>query len=91
MAVKLSHLLNLDLITDEKDITNRTLIVDDISDTGRTLERYSLMMKGAIATLHYKPTSKVRPDYFYSETLDWIIYPWETEQTSKVDYMKGST
>jgi hypoxanthine phosphoribosyltransferase len=33
------------------------------------------------ATLHYKPWSIYRPDYFAEEVEDWIVYPWEYKET----------
>jgi hypoxanthine phosphoribosyltransferase len=61
----------------------RVLIVDDVADTGRSLAvaKDYLKRKGAtdvrIATIHYKPNSMFRPDYFVASTSSWIVYPWE--------------
>ncbi len=30
-----------------------------------------------VVTLHYKPHSIVVPDYYFKETTDWIVFPWE--------------
>lgn len=67
----------------------RVLIVDDVSDTGRSLivAREHVLSKGAkevkIATLHYKPHSKLKPDYFVETTSEWIVYPWEIHETGR--------
>lgn len=67
----------------------RILIVDDVADTGRSLlvAKEHIKRAGAaeirIATLHYKPTSVFRPDYFIVETDRWIVYPWEINETSR--------
>ena len=59
------------------------LLVDDVADTGKTLEVVSnyLYSKGAIcvtmATLHYKPTSTVTPHVYVVTTDKWVVYPWE--------------
>jgi hypothetical protein len=59
------------------------LIVDDVSDTGDSLRvaRDHVLEREAsevrIATLHVKPWTTLRPDYFASEVESWIIYPWE--------------
>lgn len=60
----------------------KILIVDDISDTGHTLDfvRKSLNGRTKTATLHYKPKSIVKPDYFIEETDDWVVYPWEVDE-----------
>ena len=61
----------------------RVLIVDDVADSGHSLllARRHVLEKGAsevrIATLHYKPWSALKPDYYVRETKSWIVYPWE--------------
>ena len=67
----------------------KVLIVDDVADTGHSLQavkRY-VQEKGAedmmICTLHYKPCSVIKPDRFVEETNAWIIYPWELNETAR--------
>lgn len=60
------------------------LLVDDVSDSGATLEmaRKHLQDCGAgnirIAVLHHKQTSTIKPDYYGIKLIKWrwIIYPW---------------
>ncbi|HNT60352.1 MAG TPA: phosphoribosyltransferase [Candidatus Bilamarchaeaceae archaeon] len=67
----------------------RALLVDDVSDTGRSLKvaKDHLMRMGAteikVATLHFKPHSKFRPDSFVEETKSWLVYPWERNECSR--------
>ncbi len=67
----------------------KVLIVDDVADTGRSLmiAKDYLMRKGAsdikVATLHYKPNSQYRPDYFVKMTTSWIAYPWEVHEMER--------
>lgn len=78
IAVHLSHHLNLPLIKTFEHITkpSEVLIVDDICDTGKTLEEF----KGHdTATLYYKDRSTVKPTYYVNTTNKWVIYPWEHE------------
>ena len=85
-AVYLSHALDLDLITDKNRISNKTLVVDDISDTGETLEKLLKDRKYfAVATLWICEDTKFTPTFTCrSKTSDeWIIYPWETEESTK--------
>lgn len=71
LAVHLSHLLNKPLTN---DYSISSLIVDDVSDTGKTLKRFS---RGIIATLYRKDHTITEPT-FYARTINkWIIYPWE--------------
>lgn len=61
----------------------RILLVDDVSDSGKTLKRAVTYLKRAGAahvttvTMFYKPHSIVRPDYFAKETTHWILFPYE--------------
>ena len=80
VAVRLSHLLDVPLIDSTVHLLpTSTLVVDDIADTGRTLERFR---KGCvhvyIATLYYHKQSSVVPDFWVREKTDkWIVFPWE--------------
>ncbi|MDR0762259.1 MAG: phosphoribosyltransferase [Campylobacteraceae bacterium] len=60
------------------------LVLDDIADSGetlteikRTLGRLYPDMDIKIATLLYKKTSIVRPDFFAKETTEWIEFLWD--------------
>jgi hypoxanthine phosphoribosyltransferase len=61
----------------------KVLVVDDVADTGESLKLVSehLKRRGAaevkIATLHYKPKSILKPDFYIKETEAWIVYPHE--------------
>lgn len=88
IAVILSHLLDLPVILDKKQITKNTLIVDDINDTGNTLTRLLKGKKhGAILTLYTTPVSKIFSDYTarIKDDKDWIVFPFETIKSSKYD------
>lgn len=70
---------------DVKD--KKVLVVDEVADTGKSLEliKRHLLDKGAkdvkIATLYYKPWSIVMPDYYAAKTTSWIVFPWEIKET----------
>ena len=53
------------------------LCVDDICDTGDTALAWK--NKGyTIATMFYKDSSKVKPDFWQHNKEDkWIVFPWE--------------
>jgi hypoxanthine phosphoribosyltransferase len=63
------------------------LIVDEVADTGRSLElvKKHILKRGAsemkVATLYYKPWSVLKPDFFGKETDLWIVFPWEVKET----------
>lgn len=59
------------------------LIVDDVVDSGKSLEAAieHIKLKNPkeikSATLYYKKHSIITPNYFIKETQSWIVYPWE--------------
>ena len=70
------------------DVSNlNVLVVDDVSDTGDSLiiARDHVIHGGAntvkVATLHVKPWTSFRPDYYAEETEAWIVYPWEVKES----------
>jgi hypoxanthine phosphoribosyltransferase len=76
VAVRLSHMLDLPLILDSKEIQPHTLVVDDIADSGKTLWKYK---NSLIATLYYNERSAVIPKFWIFKKKDkWIVFPWET-------------
>jgi hypoxanthine phosphoribosyltransferase len=68
----------------------KVLLVDDVSDQGDSLLALRAIAKrrGAsdvkTATIHYKPWSKLKPDFYVSETDAWIIYPWEVHESIRL-------
>ena len=65
----------------------KTLIVDDVADSGRTLQVAMDLVRlhGAkevrTATLFFKPWSITMPDYYVEQTDKWIVFPWELGET----------
>ena len=89
----MSHKLDIPLITDLRGMYGKKfLIVDDIADTGRTLEKakkLEVCHYAKYATLDYHKQSIVVPDYWISEKGDkWIVYPWEKNDSEEIqDYL----
>lgn len=74
LAVKLSNIFDLPIVLG--GVTEKTLVVDDVSDTGSMLA--PLKERGAtIVTIFYKPWSKVVPDIWLRKTENYIDFPWE--------------
>ena len=95
IAVYISHHLEISMINHISwgldKIQNYILVIDDVSDTGKTLFDINYRLKSAgkktiFATLHYKPKSIVIPDYYVEETENWLIYPWECDQEKPSQY-----
>lgn len=63
---------------------SRVLVVDDVADSGRTLELVmrTIRESGAdarSAVIYTKPRSIVRPDFSWRNTDLWITFPWSAE------------
>ena len=82
LAVALSHKLKVNLIT--KPAKN-SLIVDDIYESGLTLNNYR-DIEGAV---FFVLASKKKPIWWNSVKLyrekDWIVFPWENRNTTLKD------
>jgi len=65
----------------------KVLLVDDVADTGKSLQlaREHIRQKGAtevrIATVYRKPFSAITPDYYEKETRRWVVFPWDAKET----------
>lgn len=64
----------------------RVLVVDDIADSGETLEIIMKHLSQSFpeiefksATLFYKKTSKYEPHFWISEAHNWIEFFWEAD------------
>ena len=86
VAVQLSHFIDIPIILDYKQISSKTLVVDDISDSGKTLAKLGKLtkLKSNVATLFWADTS-TPPNFWCRRKLTWVIFPWETNITSKYD------
>ena len=92
-AVMMSHQLGLPIIDRLQSYYGKKfLIVDDIADTGATLEKLKaeIYKEAHTATIHYHKQSVVEPHYWVAEKGDkWIVYPWERKDSKELqDYLK---
>ena len=85
IAVTLSHRLGVPLIKSEMNMLNtkeRVLVVDDIVDTGKTLERLEPLMghDDIVYTIYYHKQSTVVPNYHcFEKKEEWVVFPWEED------------
>jgi uncharacterized protein len=88
-SVILSHKLNLPLV---QKISQNTLIVDDICDSGNTFVKiYKNHPNLKFACLHFKPHTSIFNPTVYSQEVgdEWIVYPWEEKNAEPIaDYLK---
>lgn len=86
LAVRLSHKLGLPVIMHDSNIGEKTLIVDDIADSGDTMIEFLANKKHYItATLFHNSGGKYVPSYFCRQKRGWVVFPWEDEKTSRYD------
>ena len=82
LAVALSHHLKIPLLDSAQD---NWLIVDDIYDSGKTLEKYKKYKNCS----YYVLVSKQEPTYFSSyittKSMGWVIFAWESVENAKAD------
>jgi len=63
------------------------LLVDEVADTGdsmfHAIEHVTALGASDVksAVLHFKPWSRVAPDYFMEKTESWTVYPWELRES----------
>lgn len=82
LAVKLSHIFETKMIFNVNEITKKTLVVDEIIETGKTISKLLEKLKNIkpkVICLHYHLKSTFIP-YIYLRKVpnnDFIIYPWE--------------
>jgi hypoxanthine phosphoribosyltransferase len=76
LAYHLGSRLRGDLYCSSENI----IVVDDISDTGKTLKEY-VSKKRKVVTLHMKEGTMVVPTYCvrtFPRDI-WVVYPWEQD------------
>ena len=82
LAVALSHKLKINLISEP---IKNSLIVDDVYETGITLNAY----KDIEGAMFFVLFSKIKPIWwntvYISEKKEWIVFPWENSLNSQSD------
>ena len=82
LAVALSHRLKINLISEP---IKNSLIVDDVYETGITLNTF----KDIEGAMFFVLFSKIKPTWwntvFISKKSQWIVFPWENSLNSKID------
>ena len=82
LAVALSHRLNVSLISEPK---KNSLIVDDVYETGITLNS----LRNIQGAMFFVLFSKSNPTWYHSVNLsqknEWIVFPWENKDNFQKD------
>lgn len=80
----------LGYLVDTLNPEDRLLVVDDVFDSGRSIEaflrelsarcRHNMPREVKIATVYYKPSrnrTPFKPDFYVHATEDWLVFPHE--------------
>ena len=82
LAVALSHKLKINLLSEP---IKNSLIVDDVCETGITLNAY----KNIEGAMFFVLFSKIKPTWWNtlhtSEKKEWIVFPWENTLNIQID------
>ena len=82
LAVALSHKLKINLISEPKE---NSLIVDDVYETGLTLNSFKNIEGATFFVLFSKLSPTWWNTVFISEKNEWILFPWENSSNSQND------
>lgn len=70
--------------------SKKLLIIDDIIDSGETMATIQSLIQSKypncnhkIATLFYKKSAKISPDFYINEANEWIDFFWEKDINEK--------
>ena len=86
VAAKLSERLGLSIIP-KTQIDSRTLIVDDLIDSGKTISQFPDHDKAVLLVKHKIPNPKnTTVGRELRNPNQWIIFPWEDEKTPDITH-----
>lgn len=79
-------------LIDTLNASDRLLVIDDVFDSGRSIEAFLAELRGRcrantpteirIATVWFKPArneTTLRPHYFIHQSNDWLVFPHEID------------
>ena len=78
LASRLAYGLDLPIV-ERADISETTLVVDDIARTGKTFEELQGKNKYTAALFWCSGTSSVEPSFWAKKISDFIRFPWALE------------
>ena len=86
-AVLLSHQIGIPLVFSKNEINSNMLIIDDMVDTGKTMGiiEKSLGFRPTVVSLFFEESALFVPDFFVRKKELWVVFPWETEASSRYD------
>jgi uncharacterized protein len=90
----------LDYLVSHLSVEDQLLLIDDVFDSGRSLEAVLAELKRRckrnlprdirIATVYYKPErnrTTLKPDYFVHQTNAWLVFPHELQGLTREEIL----
>jgi uncharacterized protein len=90
----------LDYLVSHLSVEDQLLLIDDVFDSGRSLEavltelkrrcKRNLPQQIRIATVYYKPErnrTALKPDYFVHATNAWLVFPHELQGLTREEIL----
>jgi uncharacterized protein len=91
----------LDYLVSQLNAEDRLLLIDDVFDSGLSLEavinelkrrcRRNLPEDVRIATVYYKPSrnrTSLKPDFYVRATDDWLVFPHEVQGLTREEILR---
>lgn len=78
LATKLSYLLGRPLLLEKSQITKDTLVVDDCTNTGKTLKPFQEAGYKTLTFVHKPNKSGLTPTFYCFTTNETINFCWES-------------
>ena len=82
LAVALSHKLDIELISEPK---KNCLIVDDVFETGYTLNSFKNINGAVFFVIISKKDPKWWNTVYLAKSKEWVLFPWEDKKNTLND------
>lgn len=83
LKIRVLENFNLELMAYLTDNHKKVLLVDDIVDTGRTIDNYTFYknrkLEIYVATIYKHKKCKFVPDFYLEENNKWVHFPYERD------------
>ncbi len=78
LAISLSHELDIPLLLG--GVNEKSLVVDDVADSGNAIRPYMERSKCDVITLHRSKHCQLNPTFWVNNSKNWVVYPWEKQK-----------
>lgn len=87
LATVLSYKLDIPVIYRLDDQEN-VLVVDDICDSGKTINRFLNKYDTLVLFVNNKVNNDIKPTYYYNNSDgEWVVFPYEYDINTGLEYI----